>query len=299
MRGTALLVYCTALAQAFAPSSAPRLQPTLPELQVFMDAGATDDTNLVAAKPSEPPLYMPSTALICATAALQSACFGCIGTALPPALRASGLEPAQVALTLGRLGSISALFEVMLSGALGQLADSIGRKPILLAAPLITVAARATVVFRPTITTLLGARMLTTLAVPMYWLAFQATCADCYGKNATNLAVLGSRIQASMGFGYALSSLVGGPLAQRDIRFAYTASCFLGCCVASCIAFGLKETLPASRRVAFKWKGSGTGPLAFANLFRRGILATKLNLCVLLQSLTNGMGDLWQVSTLN
>jgi hypothetical protein len=38
-----------------------------------------------------------------------------------------------------------------------------------------------------------------------------------------------SSSQASMGLGYALSSLLGGPLAQADIRLAYLASCTLGC----------------------------------------------------------------------
>ena len=250
-----------------------------------------------AASAPPPAQYIPPTALLCATAALQSACFGCIGTALPPALRASGLQPAQVALTLGRLGSLSALFEVMLSGYFGRLSDAIGRKPLLLAAPAFTVLARAMVVCNPSLPVLLGARFATTLVVPMYWLAYQAACADCYGKNATQLAVLGSRIQAAMGFGYALSSLLGGPLAARDIRYAYAASCTLGCAVVACIGFGLRETLPPSRRVPYRsGKGSGS-PLAFLNLFRRGLLAAKLNLCVVLQSLTNGMGDLWQVST--
>ena len=45
-------------------------------------------TPLLAANADEPQ-YIPPTALLCTTAALQSACFGCIGTALPPALRAS------------------------------------------------------------------------------------------------------------------------------------------------------------------------------------------------------------------
>ena len=55
----------------------------------------------------------------------------------------------------------------------------------------------------------------------------------------------------------------------------------------------MRETLPASRRVPFKW--SGSSPLAFTKLFRRNALSAKLNLVVVLQSLTNGMGDLWQV----
>jgi len=198
-----------------------------------------------------------------------------------------------MAILLGRLGSVSAFAEVLLSGSFGKLADAVGRKPILLGAPLLTVLARSMVVVQPTLAVLLGARLITTLVVPMYWLAYQAAMADVYGRNSTKLAVLGSRVQAGMGLGYAISSLVGGPLAARDIRYAYAASCTLGCGVLACVAFGLRETLPVERRVKFRWKGSS--PLAFTRLFRRGTLFAKLNLVVLLQSLTNGMGDLWQV----
>jgi hypothetical protein len=65
--------------------------------------------------------------LVYSTAALQSACFGAIGTALPPALSSSGLEPAAVAMVLGRIGSASALAEVLLSGSFGSFADAAGR----------------------------------------------------------------------------------------------------------------------------------------------------------------------------
>jgi MFS transporter, DHA1 family, tetracycline resistance protein len=247
----------------------------------------------LTATADRPPSVVPPTALFMAVAGLQSACFGCIGTALPPALRAAGMEPASVALLLGRLGSASAFFEVLCSGAFGRLADAIGRKPVMLAAPAITVAARSLVVVWPTLPMLIGARLVTTLAVPIYWLAYSACLADCYGKNATQLAVVGSRVQAAMGLGYALSSLLGGPLAQRDIRLAYAASCSLGCCVLACIGIGLRETLPEGRRVPFAWGGGS--PLGFQNLFRRSSLSAKLNLVVVCQSLTNGMGDLWQV----
>ena len=100
--------------------------------------------------------------------------------------------------------------------------------------------------------------------------------------------------QAAMGLGYAASSLLGGPLAAADIRYAYAASCAVGCCVLACIAFGLRETLPASRRVPFSRGSLDSSPLAFVRLFQRGRLSAKLNLLMLLQSITNGMGDLWQ-----
>ena len=73
--------------------------------------------------------------------------------------------------------------------------------------------------------------------------------ADLFGNNTTRLAVVNSRVSAGMGLGYAIASLVGGerggapcrlpamisflqtpssaagPLAARDIRYAYAASC--------------------------------------------------------------------------
>jgi len=235
----------------------------------------------------------PPTWLLMLVAGLQSGCFGCIGTALPPALHNAGLDPSAVALLLGRLGSASALCEVLLSNSFGKLSDAMGRKPIMLAAPAITILARAMVVAKPTLPVLIGARLTSTLVVPLYWLAYQAAMADSFGSNTTKLAVVGSRVQAGMGLGYAISSLIGGPLAQRDIRYAYAASCVVGCCVLVGVSLGFGETLIPSRRVKFVWKGGS--PLDFQQLFRRGILSVKLNLCVLCQSLTNGMGDLWQV----
>ncbi len=62
--------------------------------------------------PETVPPPAPSMNSLYLIAGLQVACFGFIGTSLPPALSASGLEPAAVALMLGRLGSISAFFEV-------------------------------------------------------------------------------------------------------------------------------------------------------------------------------------------
>ena len=89
----------------------------------------------------------------------------CHPQALPAALMRSG-SSAKAATTLGTLGSVSALVEVMLSNSFGKLTDAIGRKPVLILAPALAVAARATVVVWPSLPVLLGARFCTTLVVP-------------------------------------------------------------------------------------------------------------------------------------
>ena len=94
----------------------------------------------------------------------------CALQALPAALMRSG-SSANAATTLGTLGSVSALVEVMLSNSFGKLTDAIGRKPVLILAPALAVAARATVVAWPTLPVLLGARFCTTLVVPLLRLA--------------------------------------------------------------------------------------------------------------------------------
>ena len=208
-------VSCDALSlgpAALRPLVSPSMKPRTEGPLLVATAGAA-----VADSEQPPP---PAVPLLMAIAGLQSACFGCIGTALPPALRAAGLDPGSVALLLGRLGSASALLEVLLSNTFGKLSDAIGRKPIMLAAPALTVLARGMVIFRPTLPVLIGARCLTTLVVPIYWLAYQAAMADAFAGNTTKLAITGSRVQAGMGLGYAIASLLGGRLAQIDIRYA-------------------------------------------------------------------------------
>ena len=124
--------------------------------------------------------------------------------------------------------------------------------------------------------------------------------ADLFGNNTTRLAVVNSRVSAGMGLGYAIASLVGGernshaasycpgalfgvggapchlpamisslqtpssgtgPLAARDIRYAYAASCAVGCCVLACITFGFGETLTESRRVPLRENSRASSPL--------------------------------------
>ena len=227
-----------------------------------------------------------------AGAFLMSSCFGVIAQALPAALMDATSKVRAVTI-LGQLGSASALCEVFLSNSFGKLVDAIGRKPVLIVAPAAAVAARALVVARPALPVLVAARFCTSLLVPLFWLAFQSSMADCFGDDPTRLAVLGSRVAACMGLGYSIATLLGGKLAAHSVRLAYLASCLYGVAVCLLLLFGMRETLPASRREPFSF--SGANPLLFMRLFQRGRVFGTLNGVVLLQAMSNGMGDLWQV----
>lgn len=276
------------------------LLPTCDSLQLakLRAPGTRLSVSALTAELPDERARVPDERLLLGAAFLQSSCFGVIAQALPTALmQQQGL--ASAAMTLGQLASASAAAELCLSGTFGKISDAIGRKPLLLASPAVAVIARAAVVVAgPHVPVLIGARFFTSLAVPMYWLSFQAAIADVWGTNTTKLAVLGSRVQAAMGLGYAVSSALGGVLAARDVRFAYAASCLLGAGVVASVGLGLRETLaPAKRRPLTKLALASTvqNPLLFISLFRRGALMSRLSLLLLVHAAVNGMGDLWQV----
>ena len=112
--------------------------------------------------------------------------------------------------------------------------------------------------------------------MPLFWLAFSSSLADLYGRSSTALAIVNSRVAACMGLGYAVATLLGGKLSNVSllgldyVRLAYTASCIFGSLVCLLLLFGLRETLPPERRIPFSF--SGSNPLLFMRLFRRGPL---------------------------
>ena len=113
--------------------------------------------------------------VVFAVAFLMSGCFGVIAQALPAALMRSG-SSANAATTLGTLGSVSALVEVMLSNSFGKITDAIGRKPVLILAPALAVAARATVVLSEVLDDgLLGEGVIPTVAHARRHLATRRT----------------------------------------------------------------------------------------------------------------------------
>lgn len=238
---------------------------------------------------------LPSQPLLLTTAFLQSSCFGVISQALPAALmrQTGAASNIAAAATLGKLTSAASAAELCLSGTFGQLSDAFGRKPLMLFAPVVCALARLVVVACPAIPVLIGVRFVTNLMVPIFWLSYNAAIADVLAQDTATLAVVSSRVQAAMGLGYSLSTLLGGWLTAIDVRLAYAASSCLGLLVACFVYFGLPETLAPSRRRPLVLKR--VDPLVFLGLFRRGALNRRFSLVFVLQAAVNGMGDLWQV----
>jgi len=197
------------------------------------------------------------------------------------------------ATTLGKLTSAASAAELCLSGTFGQLSDAFGRKPLMLFAPMVCALARCMVVAYPVVPILIAVRFVTNLMVPIFWLSYNAAIADSLANDTTQLAIVSSRVQAAMGLGYSLSTLLGGWLTAIDVRLAYAASSCLGLLVASCVAFGLTETLALERRKPLILKR--VNPFVFLGLFQRGALGRRFSIIFVLQSAVNGMGDLWQV----
>jgi DHA1 family tetracycline resistance protein-like MFS transporter len=239
--------------------------------------------------------HLPPQPLLLTTAFLQSSCFGVISAALPAALmrQAGAASNIAAATTLGKLTSAASAAELCLSGTFGQLSDAFGRKPLMLLAPMVCALARLVVVAYPVVPVLIGVRFVTNLMVPVFWLSYNAAIADVLADDTTALAEVSSRVQAAMGLGYSLSTLLGGWLAAIDVRLAYAASSCLGLLVACFVYFGLPETLAPSRRKPLALKR--VDPLIFVGLFRRGALGRSFSLIFVLQAAVNGMGDLWQV----
>jgi DHA1 family tetracycline resistance protein-like MFS transporter len=271
-----LLLGCDAYAHRL-PTSGVRLQPRM------------------MASTQQRSAQLPPQPLLLTTAFLQSSCFGVISQALPAALmlQTGAARNIAAATTLGKLTSAASAAELCLSGTFGQLSDAFGRKPLMLFAPTVCALARLAVVACPTVPVLIGVRFVTNLMVPVFWLSYNAAVADVLAEDTTSLAVVSSRVQAAMGLGYSLSTLLGGWLTAIDVRLAYAASSCLGILVASFVYFGLPETLSDSRRKPLVLRR--VDPLVFLGLFRRGALCRRFSLIYVLQAAVNGMGDLWQV----
>ena len=216
-----------------------------------------------------------------------------IAQALPNALRlVKGGDLVRTATALGRLGSCAALVDIIVTPQLGRLTDTIGRKPLLIAAPVIGCLCRTAVALRPTTPYLIAAKVLGGAISASYMVALRAALADSHRKDAATLTGKLGLVSAASGGAYAVGMFVGGELAARHVRLPYAASAVMLGSLVVVVLFAFRETHGRAQRVPFRPREPGLG---FLRLFTSGSALRGLCSVNTLQLISVSMGDTWQV----
>ena len=216
-----------------------------------------------------------------------------ISQSLPTALRrAFSNDLVRTATTLGRLGSSAALLDILITPQFGRLSDTIGRKPLLLGAPVVGCLCRAAVATYPLTPFLVGVKLTGSVISATYMVAVRAALADRHRNDAPTLTGRLGLVSAASGGAYAIGSLTGGAMTSRQLRYPYLASAVLLGLLVPLVATRFNETLPRDQRVPFSPREPAIG---FLRLFRNGPTLRGLASVNALQQVSVSMGDTWQV----
>jgi DHA1 family tetracycline resistance protein-like MFS transporter len=254
----------------------------------------------LSAAQSKPPTLWTRKLLCCYGALCSLVCVkAVVAQALPLMLMELSAQPDRVAQTLSTVCAGSAAFEFLLLPAVAALSDTHGRRPLLLVIPLLIIALRMLVVANPCLRTLVISRVVVGALVNYFDLFVGVTAADLFSDDDEALASLEGKTAAAWGGAYGGGMLVGGWLLSRTAGGAwsgaigaYRVSAGLAV-VAFAFALGAGESLSKAARVPFSLRG--TNPLTFTRLFRSGRTLGVLATILVLQTLHDGEGDVWQI----
>ena len=304
-----LLLLCLGLSGALVPSAglarptitATRCAPTL----LAAERGHEDepiraDLPEVPSKVAEPlltPISSPRSlfpawllVLLVFTNMLSNAV---IAQAVPTALYAAyDNNRVRTAAMLGRISSCAALMDIMLTPQLGRLSDTIGRKPLLVAAPALQLICRGVATLYPSVGVLVGCKLISLTLTSTFSVAIRAALADCHRRDPTTLTGRLGLVSAASGAAYSVGMFVGGRLVSRKLRLPYAASVTLLSCLVPLIIVYFRETHPCSARSPFGLRPPAFG---FLRLFRSGPELRSLSAVSGLHTISMAMGDTWQV----
>jgi len=198
----------------------------------------------------------------------------------------------RTAAALGRISSCAALMDIMLTPQLGRLSDTIGRKPLLMAAPVLALACRAGAAMHPSVGVLVACKLFSLTLTSTFSVAIRAALADCHRGDPPTLTGRLGLVSASAGAAYSVGMILGGKLVSRNIRLPYVASAVLLALLVPLIGFGFRETHPRSARSPFGLRPPAFG---FLRLFRSGADLRALSAVSALHTVSMAMGDTWQV----
>ena len=172
------------------------------------------------------------------------------------------------ALMQGNVESAGGVLGFILTPVLGGLSDAIGRRPLMIMSPCISVLTNIMIVWRPTIYSLTARRLLMPLSSTPWHSGEAAALADLFKGDAAGYGLARSRIDMMMSLSMVVCPIIGARLAQVSLRLPWMVGGISFTIMAAVSYRYLQETLPLAERIPFRFKGSN--PLSFLKLFHKG-----------------------------
>ena len=207
----------------------------------------------------------------------------------PALIDALGSERATA--LLGVVGSASAGCEILLAPVVGALADSQGRKPVLLGVLLAVLGANGLACAFPSVPALLVTKFVGSLVVGLYFLASGAMLGDAYKADPGQLAATSGLIFALVNVGFACGIKLGSLLPGQTLRSLYGAATAASAAAVAFAYANVEETLDDRR----PFELGAFNPLSCYRLFSDG---REMRLLALLLAITLQpifMGDVLQI----
>ena len=195
---------------------------------------------------------------------------------------------------LTAVASTSAAAEIALSPIIGGLSDSFGRKPVLLGTLCCALLANLAAAISPSVPLVVLSKFVASIVVGFFFLAGGAFLADNYRQTPKRLAAVSGVLFALVNLGFSLGiALSGAPFIPSSLQGKY--ACSVGMCTLALLvaSFGVRESLPAEKREAFKARSFN--PLAFTRLLSASPRMRSLGILTALASAPMFMGDVLQV----
>jgi len=164
---------------AAAPALTARPRTLHPQLTAAAPPPPPAAAELRTPPPSPPPAF-PAWLLV-TVVFMHVLANAVIAQALPTALLSGlGNDRVRTARLLGRLSSLAALLDIVVTPQLGRLSDTIGRRPLLLAAPCVTLVVRCLAAARPQVAVLILVKLLSATVSSTYMVSLRAAVADTF-----------------------------------------------------------------------------------------------------------------------
>lgn len=194
------------------------------------------------------------------------------------------------------LASLGAAAEIALSPIIGGLADSMGRKSVLIGALALALLVNLLVVMAPSVATIAISKFFSSFLIGAFFLAIDTILADNYRIEPKKLAAMSGIFYALVNLGYGLGIALCG-LLPPSLSLRYACSCSAYILGFAPVVFAVRESLPQGDRKAFKVHAFN--PFAFTKLLTAGKKMRWLAVLALLLFAPLHMGDTLQVFMLN